>query len=277
MNIVLLIIVLSFALIFVACVFIVRRYYQVELLREIERARKSEQLKSVFLANVSHALRTPLNAIIGFSEVIKKEKPENLEKGQLEEMVDHIHQNGKQLLYFITELLELSNFESGMLTFTMIEVNLAELMASYRREALPATNPNVSVRIRTDLSPHCKATLDTNLMHQLMMHLLTNAAKHTQKGVITLEYGHERKGIKVTITDTGDGIPAKIKNNLFNTLQNEDSLTLTNQATGLGLSICKSIVDALNGEINLESEEGKGTKATVWFPCQMRDMTKDVA
>ena len=256
------------------CIYFIRRYYLRQLRDEVTRAQKSEQIKSVFLANVSHALRTPLNSIIGFSDVILKEKPGVLKEDQLTEMVTHINNNGHQLLYFISQLLELSSFEGSMLTFTMIEVNLAELMASYRREALRDASPNVSIYIRTTLSPHCKATLDTNLMHQLIMHLLQNAVLHTKEGSITITYEHERKGMKVTIIDTGDGVPQKLQENIFSILQHEDSLTLANQTSGLGLSICKAIVDALNGEIGLTSEEGKGTTVWIWIPCHMKDMTK---
>ena len=271
-----LLIILALILALPVCIFFVRRYYLRQLRNEVTRAQKSEQIKSVFLANVSHALRTPLNSIIGFSAIILKEKPGVLKEEQLTEMVTHINHNGHQLLYFISQLLELSSFEGSMLTFTMIEVNLAELMASYRREALRDASPNVSIYIRTTLSPHCKATLDTNLMHQLIMHLLQNAVLHTKEGSITMTYEHERKGMKVTIIDTGDGVPQKLQENIFSILQHEDSLTLANQTSGLGLSICKAIVDALNGEIGLSSEEGKGTTVWVWIPCHKRDMTKGI-
>lgn len=250
-------------------------YFNRKLEGEVSRAQKSERLKTVFLANVSHALRTPLNAIIGFSDIMLNGKPGDFSEEQKREMVGQINTNGHQLLYFVSELLELSAYETGMLTFTMIEVNLAELMASYRREALPETKPGVGIGIKTRLSPHCKAALDTNLMHQLVMHLLKNAARHTDKGRITLEYNRERSGMRVIVSDTGPGLPEKYKDNLFSMLHNEDALTLAGEASGLGLSICKSIVDSLHGEIDITSEPGKGTVASVWFPCRMRDMRKE--
>ena len=272
-----LIIIIALIVLFCIGLYFVRRGYLRRLSREVKRAQNSERIKSIFLANVSHALRTPLNAIIGFSEIILKEQ----EKGeitpeQLKEAATHINKNGHQLLFFIQQLLELSNFESSVLTFSLIEVNLAELMASYRREALHETKPGVSVMVRSSLSPHCKGTLDTNLMHQLMMHLLRNAAHYTKEGTITINYEYERKGMRVTITDTGDGIPKEYLENIFSLLHLEDALTLDNRASELGLSICKAITDSLGGEISLNSEVGKGTTATVWFPCRMRDMTKDV-
>lgn len=270
----LIILLITLTIVYVVGLYHLWKYYKRRLHQEMRRAQKSEQLKTVFLANVSHALRTPLNSIIGFSDLLLSEEMEGIPQEQTKEMVTHINQNGKQLLHFISQLLELSNFEGSMLTFTKIEVNLAELMASYRREILRDTNPNVAVRIHTQLSPHCKVTLDTNLMHQLIMRLLSNAARHTKQGSITINYAHERKGLAVSIIDTGSGLPEKYKEHIFSMLENEDAMTLLNQGSGLGLSICKSIVDALSGEISLTSEEGKGTTATFWFPCRMVNMNK---
>ena len=272
-----LIVIIALVVLFAVGLYFVRRGYLRRLNREVKRAQSSERIKTIFLANVSHALRTPLNAIIGFSDILMKEQEKGkVDPEQLKEAATHINQNGHQLLFFIQQLLELSNFESSVLTFSLIEVNLAELMASYRREAMHETNPNVSVLVRSSLSPHCKATLDTNLMHQLMMHLLRNSAHFTKEGSITINYEYERKGMRVTITDTGEGIPQEYLDNAFSLLHAEDSLTLENRATELGLSICKAIIDGMGGEISLSAEPGKGSTATVWFPCRMRDMTKDV-
>ena len=265
---------LEFSVLWALSIYFLRRFYKRQLRYEVLRAQKSERIKTVFLANVSHALRTPLNAIIGFSDIVLKDKTGEVNREQVVEMMTHINRNGQQLLYFISQLLELSNFEGNMLTFTMVEVNLGELMASYRREVLFEVKPDVSVVVKTSLSPHCKVMVDTNLMHQLVMHLLNNAARYTKKGTITLTYEYENKGLRFTVADTGDGIAAKYIDTIFSALQVHNSLTLANQATGLGLSICKAIVEAQNGTINLTSEEGKGTQVDVWLPCEMKDMYK---
>lgn len=185
----------------------------------------------------------------------------------------HINNNTQELLGFIKQLMDLSSYEGGMLAFTFIEVNLAELMASYRRETLNITKPDVSVRIKTDLSSHCKATLDTNFMHQLMMHLLTNAANHASKGEITVVYGYERKGLKVTITYLGNGQSDVISEDLFTYLQ-KDAMALTDETENLGLPICKAIIDAVGGELDIDSENGRKTVASFWFPCKIRDKHK---
>ena len=257
---------------FAICLFLVQHYYQVRLRNEIGRAQRSERIKTVFMANVSHALRTPLNAIITDSQ--KLLDTEESDSKKLNAAMTTINQNGKQLLYFISQLLELSSFDSNMATFTMIEVNLAELMASYRREAQRDAGANVQVVVRSPLSPHAKGMVDTNLMYQLMTHLLHNALAHTQEGTITIDYDYADNGLKIEVIDTGDGEPQDFKSNFSTLIQGNDSLALFNQRSGLGLSICKSIVEGLHGTIELKSEKGKGTHVTVWIPCKMRDMKK---
>lgn len=258
---------------FAICLFLVQHYYQVRLRNEIGRAQRSERIKTVFMANVSHALRTPLNAIITDSQKLMDTEETNPKK--LNAAMTTINQNGKQLLYFISQLLELSSFDSSMATFTLIEVNLAELMASYRREAQRDADANVHVVVRSPLSPHTKGTLDTNLMYQLMTHLLHNALAHTQEGTITIEYDQDDKGLRIEVIDTGDGADQDFKSGL-STLTSGGELALFNQRSGLGLSICKAIVEGLHGTIDLKSVPDKGTTVKVWIPCKMRDTKKGV-
>ena len=257
---------------FAICLILVQHYYQVRLRNEIGRAQRSERIKTVFMANVSHALRTPLNAIITDSQKLLDN--EEYDPKKLKAMMTTINQNGKQLLYFISQLLELSSFDSNMATFTLIEVNLAELIASYRREAQRDAGAEVTVVVRSPLSPHAKGMVDTNLMYQLMTHLLHNALAHTQEGTVTIDYDYADNGLKIEVIDTGDGEPQDFQSNFSTLIQGNDSLALFNQRSGLGLSICKSIVEGLHGIIDLKSEKGKGTHVTVWIPCKMRDMKK---
>ena len=248
-------------------------YYNQQLKREVNRAQKSERLKSVFLDNASQTLRAPLNAILGYSNMILEEKNDTMDAVQVKQMAGHIQQSSQELLDFIKQLMELSSFEGGMPSFTFIEVNLAELMASYRREAMNLTKPNVSLRVRTDLSPHCKVTLDTNFMHQLMMHLLNNAAKHATQGEIIVTYTSERKGLKVMISYLGNGQADVINEDIFSYLQ-KDALKMNGDVNGLGLPISKAIIDAVGGELDIDTQDGRKTVAQFWFPCSMRDKHK---
>ena len=147
-------VILAFILIVVAvCFFLMRRYY-IRLLRyEVVRARRSEHIKTVFLANVSHALRNPLHSIINTCDEALSIGVEDMKPRQISDAFTQINKDGTQLMYFISQLIELSNIESNVMTFTLIEVNLAELMQSYRREAQRDAADGVSVVVRSRLSP----------------------------------------------------------------------------------------------------------------------------
>ena len=258
---------------FAVALFFIHRYYNQQLKREVNRAQKSERLKSVFLDNASQTLRAPLNAILGYSNMILEEKNETMDAVQVKQMAGHIQQSSQELLDFIKQLMDLSGFDGGMPSFTFIEVNLAELMASYRREAMNLTRSDVSIRVRTDLSPHCKVTLDTNFMHQLMMHLLNNAAKHATQGEIVVTYTSERNGLKVMINYLGNGQAYVINEDIFSYLQ-KDALKMNGDVNGLGLPISKAIIDAVGGELDIDTQDGRKTVAQFWFPCKMRDKHK---
>ena len=256
------------------CFYLMRRYYIRLLQCEVTRARRSEHIKTVFLANVSHALRNPLHSIITTSEEVLKTGIEEMNPNQITDAFTRINKDGNQLMYFISELIELSNIESNVMTFTLIEVNMAELMQSYRREAQRDAADGVSVVVRSSLSPHCKGTLDTTLMYQLMKHLLSGAVRHTTEGTITINYEHERQGLRVIVSDTGKGMSPEPQSIAASVLNGNESLNLFNSTSGLGMSICKAIVDGMSGEMSIDSTPGKGTQVSVYFPCRLRDKNK---
>lgn len=233
---------------------------------EMRRAQKSDQLKTVFLANVSHALRTPLNAIIGFSELLYQDD-NDISAEDRQQMFTQINTNGKQLLYFINELLELSNIEGGGVQFTRVAADIRELLESYKSEVEHRLQDEVVLKIE---SPHqqCVAEIDAGMFRHVMMHLLSNAIRHTSQGSITIEYRQQDNGLYFAVTDTGEGIPEDLKNNIFALLT--DQHTFVQQETpGLGLSICKAILDAVNGRVGMSSEVGKGSTFWFWAPCKI--------
>ena len=255
---------------------LVRRHYTKRLDVAVKRAQKSEQLKSVFIDNISRTLRSPLNAIEGSCNKILQEKDENLQPPQVRKSVTEISDHTKELIDFVDQLHEMSKFEGITPSFTFIEVNLTELMASYRREALNYTKPEVTVRVTSDLSPHCRAILDTNLMHQLMMHLLRNAALHVVEGDIFVRYTCERRGLKVSVNYTDMGQTNLGNTDVHSLIQEENALKDSSKSSVLGLAICRAIVDMFGGEFFMESEDGKKTVASFWFPCEMKDIYKDI-
>ena len=260
---------------FVICLILVRRHYTKLLDVANKRAQKSQQLKSVFIDNISRTLRSPLQVIEGFCNMILDEKNETMQQALVRDSILNISNHAQELIDFVAQLHEMSKFEGITPSFTFIEVNLSELMASYRREAMNYTKPDVSVRVTTDLSPHCRAILDTNLMHQLMMHLLTNAAAHGTRGDILVKYGAERKGLKITISFIGIGQSELVGVDIYSLLQEENALKDSVMSSALGLAISKAIVEMFGGEFYMDSDNDK-TLASVWFPCQLKDTYKDL-
>ena len=275
MNAVTLVVIIILLIAFGICFVLVRRHYTKLLDVANKRAQKSQQLKSVFIDNISRTLRSPLQVIEGFCNMILDEKDENMQPAQVRESMLNISSHTQELIDFVAQLHEMSKFEGITPSFTFIEVNLSELMASYRREAMNYTKPDVSVRVTTDLSPHCKAILDTNLMHQLMMHLLTNAAAHVTRGDILVKYGAERNGLKITINFIGIGQSELVGVDIYSLLQEENALKDSVMSSALGLAISKAIVEMFGGEFYMDSDNDK-TLASVWFPCQLKDTYKDL-
>ena len=258
------------------CLLLVRRHYGKLLDVATKRAQKSEHIKSVFIENISRSLRSPLNAIEGFCNMVLDEKDENMQSAQVREVVTNISDHTKVVIDFVAQLSEMSKFEGINPSFTFIEVNVSELMASYRREAMNFTKPDVAVRVTTDLSPHCRAIIDTNLMHQLMMHLLKNASRHITQGDIFVRYTCERRGLKVSINYTGMGQSELMGADIYSFLQKEEALKDSDKAPLLALAICRAIVDMLGGEFIMDTENNKKTVASFWFPCEMKDIYKDI-
>jgi K+-sensing histidine kinase KdpD len=208
--------------------------------------------------------------------MVLDEKNENMQSAQVREVVTNISDHTKELIDFVGQLKEMSKFEGINPSFTFIEVNVSELMASYRREAMNFTKPDVAVRVTTDLSPHCRAIIDTNLMHQLMMHLLKNASRHITQGDIFVRYTCERRGLKVSINYTGMGQSELMGADIYSFLQKEEALKDSDKAPLLALAICRAIVDMLGGEFIMDTENNKKTVASFWFPCEMKDVYKDI-
>ena len=263
-------------IVFGVSLYFIQLHYKHLLKKEVKRAQKSERIKSMFIENVSHTLRAPIKAISGYCDMILEEKDEEMQPAQVRELVTNMSSSTQQLLEFISQLYDMTKLQGITPSFTFIEVNLSELMASYRRETMNITKLDVIVRVTTDLSPHCKGVLDTNLMHQLMMHLLSNAAHHITGNDIVIKYAEERKGLKVTITYAGQGQADILGADIYSYLQKEDALMNANDSSAFGLSVCKAIVDMLGGEFYVDTEYDKKTVTCFWIPCKMRDTHKDM-
>jgi PAS domain S-box-containing protein len=232
-----------------------RKQMEQELLTARDRAEESNRLKSAFLANMSHEIRTPLNAIVGFSGILASTEEEQ----EKQEYVSIIENNNALLLQLIGDILDLSKIEAGTLDFIHTDFDLNELMREKENVIRMKVREGVELLFEQKYE-QCSVCTDRNRLSQVIINLLTNAAKFTQTGSIRFGYEMRDRELYFWVSDTGSGIPADKTEQVFERFV---KLNTFKQGTGLGLSICKMIVEHLGGRIGVESEEGKGSK--FWF------------
>lgn len=263
-----------FLLLFVVIVFLLLFIYQqrraqrllkAEMLRaqkSEENAKKSEELKTVFLSNVSHALRTPLNAIIGFSDLML-DGDTDISKDEQKHLLNLINENGLQLLHMINELLSLSDIEGKQQLFERQVIDVDYEMSQYAAEIRPQLEEGVSLVVEEPMGG-MRALLDPKLLRMITMHLLENAQQHTKEGQITLSYYVKEGGIYVEVKDTGEGLPENLKENIFALLSDKNTY-LQDETPGLGLTICKAIIERSGGNIGAEDNKEAGHGTIIWF------------
>ena len=226
--------------------------------------REIDRLKSQFLANMSHELRTPLNSIIGFSRVILKGIDGPITELQQQDLTA-IYNSGSHLLSLINDILDLSKIEAGKMELAFDEVNITDVTNSVlsTMTGLVKDKPvELKREIEADL-PTVRA--DAIRVRQVMINLLSNAAKFTDEGNIVVQVGLRpnasgRNEIQVSVTDTGPGISEQDQTKLFQPFsQVDDSPTRKTGGTGLGLSICQHLISMHGGRIWVESQVGKGS------------------
>ena len=229
------------------------------LVNERDRAEASDRLKSAFLANMSHEIRTPLNAIVGFSSLLAS--AENVvEKELYNSLISH---NNELLLNLINDIIDLSKIEAGYLELHQNWFNLTELLdecvAEYAR-LLPS-----GVELLTSYPEHdALVELDKLRIKQILNNFLSNALKNTIRGYVEVFYEMDKHCVRIGVKDTGRGIPQNMLEKIFERFEKVDSFA---QGVGLGLSICKSIVDKMNGRIQVYSQLGLGTTFIAELPC----------
>ena len=216
-----------------------------------QRALKNEELKDIFLNNVSHALRTPLNAIIGFSDLLMEPSSRGMKEDERQHLLGLINSNGLQLLHLINELLSLSDIEGTDKLFNRQVTDIDHEMDSYVAEIRPQLAEGVILEVEEPAE-------------------VENAQQHTKEGKITLSYYVKEGGIYTEVRDTGVGLPEDLKKNIFALLSDKNTYTQEN-APGLGLSICKAVVDKSGGKIGVRDNDidGRGSIFWVWVPSEI--------
>jgi signal transduction histidine kinase len=236
--------------------------------RQLEGASRH---KSQFLANVNHELRTPVSAIIGYARLVLRETEGQISQLQRENLQDLLN-NAERLLAQIDSLLDFSKIEAGKMEFHMEPVRVDEIIDGAASTIEPILN-NDSVRLIREIAPDIPVlNTDREKLRQIILNLLDNAVKFTERGEIKISASEQNGSLKLVVSDTGIGIEKEDLNQIFEEFHRGDlSSTKKYRGTGLGLAITKKFVNLLGGNIDVESEVGKGSSFTVMLPLDYRD------
>lgn len=243
--------------------------------KEKQAAIAANESKSLFFASMSHEIRTPINVIIGMNDMILRENKDEA----IEEYSSHIKSSSQMLLGIVNDILDFSKIEAGKFQIVENEYSLSSLLndeilmiSAYIREKNIKLNLNIDEKLPSVLKG------DDIRIKQILNNLLSNAAKYTDRGIISFSAKeiNDESGFSLlfTITDTGIGIKKEDLPNIFERFKRLDVKTNHGiEGTGLGLSITKQLIDAMNGEINIKSIYGKGSSFTVRIPQTIVDET----
>lgn len=241
-----------------------RKAYERGLVEAKEEAEAMARIKNTIVNNISHEIRTPLTAILGFAEVLREEVP-----SEHREFARLIHMSGVRLMDTLNSVLDFSRLESGELDLELKPLDLnhivEEAAALYRSQA-ERRGLDYEVRLHDDpLTLH----LDRGAVLRILGNLISNALKFTDEGGISVEVVMGDDCAGVAVKDTGIGISESFRPHLFEEFQQEsEGLARQHGGSGLGLAITSRLVDALDGRIEVESEQGRGSTFTVWFPSE---------
>lgn len=228
---------------------------EAKLNQALERALQSDRIKSNFIANISHEIRTPLNAITGFSNLIVNTQ----DKEEQKEYKDIIIQNNELLLNLVNDILSLSEIDSGYIKIENIKIDLYQLMEELYGKYSGRQKPGVELVLENPYKS-CIVSIDKNKTMRIIGELIKNSIKFTSSGSISIGYKIEEKDILFYVKDTGKGICKENLEKIFNRFEKLGSLE---QGSGLGLSICKSLVSIMGGDCEIDSNEGEGTYSWV--------------
>jgi PAS domain S-box-containing protein len=236
---------------------IMRKKAEEDLIKAKERAEQSEKLKIDFLTNMSHDLRTPINSIIGFSELLKNNNIDLIEKNQF---LDIIIENGDILTNLINDIIDITKIDAGRLNIQKTELNINKLIHDLNSQYIKLIK-NDNVKLINDVKDFDVFIIsDKYRLKQILMNLLSNAVKFTKKGYIKFGYDIiDDKNLKIYVKDTGIGISGNNLNIIFNRYT-QFCNSEAKKGSGLGLSISKSLVSLLEyGDLMVESKLNKGT------------------
>ncbi|HEY2510102.1 MAG TPA: GAF domain-containing sensor histidine kinase, partial [Polyangiaceae bacterium] len=242
------------------------REKNIMLAEQGESLRRANKVKTEFLASMSHELRTPLSAILGFADLLQTSPKENL-SSRARESLERIRRNGEHLLSLINDILDLAKAETGRLDVRLSPVNLPQLARACVAEVESLRSGN-EVQLRADVGDNpCELRTDPQRVRQILLNLLANALKFTERGEVVLSLQLMPDEVRLAVRDTGIGIPAHAMTELFRDFHQLDVGDGRKYAgTGIGLALSRRLARALGGEIEVRSSEGEGSTFTLVLP-----------
>jgi PAS domain S-box-containing protein len=243
-----------------------RKHMEDDLIRSKDAAESADRLKSAFLATMSHELRTPLNAIIGFTGIMLQELAGPLNQEQRKQLT-MVQNSSRHLLALINDVLDISKIEAGQLNLSISSFELGPSIEKMVALVSPLAEKK-EIELRLDVADNVEtATTDQRRLEQVILNLLNNAVKFTEKGHVRISCRREDEHYILSVADTGIGIRPEEISGLFQPFHQIDTgLSRKHEGTGLGLSICKKLINLMGGEISVESEWGQGSIFTMRFP-----------
>jgi PAS domain S-box-containing protein len=251
-----------------------RKEAEEELQQAKEVADTANQAKSAFLANMSHELRTPLNAIIGFTRIVRRKAEDIMPEKQIENL-DKVLISSDHLLSLINTVLDIAKIEAGRMDVLAANFRIGALIDLCYTTTQPLIRPSVQFEklVHEDLSTIFS---DQDKIRQIVLNLLSNAAKFTHSGKIILDASPLGDELHISVTDTGIGISKEALTRIFKEFQQADSSTTRQYGgTGLGLSISRKLAQLLGGDIRVKSELGKGSMFTLIVPMQYHNRSQN--
>nr|WP_320119075.1 ABC transporter substrate-binding protein [uncultured Marinifilum sp.] len=244
----------------------------------LEKAEESDRLKSAFLANMSHEIRTPMNGILGFSQLLSKD---NLSKEKKDNYLDILDQNGKQLLEIINNIIEISYLEVKQLKTFIAPFSISKLFTDleifFDHEKLKYNKAHIKISFINKVPKQFdEINSDLGKIKQVLINLINNAFKFTTEGFIEIKVDLNNSLLEFSVEDSGIGIPKEKQDIIFQRFrQIENAHTRQFGGAGLGLPISKGIIELLNGEMYLKSEEQSGSKFIFIIP-HSADQSKNI-
>jgi two-component system CheB/CheR fusion protein len=258
---------------------------QKELQRELDLRRREAEEASVrkthFLAAVSHDIRTPANAISLLAELIRRTAANPALSADIPDLAAELHSSAISLINLLSDVLDVARFDSGKIELQEAEFQLAGLLEQEHRQLMPlAREKNLDLQWSAPAEP-IQLRIDRIKLARILGNLIGNAIKFTEVGHIRVNaHPPDETGLRITVSDTGIGIPPEFQEHIFDEFfQMRNPERDRNKGTGLGLTICKRLIDAMGGSLQVTSAPGKGSTFTITLPpvCVVRYKDSNVA